>query len=115
MSQFIGPWVNIPSPLPVGQPVGGHAATPIIALHHDAVSRFGYIAGVVSISGTPGGRRVCLKDRKSQRLIEETFSDDAGAYRFNGLDVTRRYTVYAIDHTDAYNAVIADNISPVPV
>ena len=46
------------------------------------------------------------------RFVAETWSDAAGAYAFEGLDLTQRYSVVAYDYAANYRAVIADNIQP---
>ena len=35
-----------------------------------------------------------------------------GAYSFDYVDMTRKYTVISYDHTGIYRAVIADNQTP---
>ena len=45
-------------------------------------------------------------------LVAETWSDTTGAYRFDLIDPSQRYTVVSYDHKQMYRAVIADNLHP---
>lgn len=77
----------------------------------------GRITGTVKEKGTPTNtplrRRVNLIDEATRQNIRETWSDVAtGAYSFDYVDMTRRYTVLSYDHTGAYRAVVADRIVP---
>lgn len=77
----------------------------------------GAVSGDVAIDGTtptPVRRRVLLLDRASGLLIRETWSDaETGAYTFPAVRDANAI-VLAIDHTRAYNAVVADAIDPTP-
>ncbi len=54
--------------------------------------------------------------RSRQSDVADAWSDEGtGEYVFTDLDLTRKYTVFAYDHTLAYRAVIADNLSPEPM
>lgn len=76
----------------------------------------GLIEGTVKIKGTPDyavSRRVRLYRDRDGILVGETWSDaTTGAYTFDGLDRTQRYTVLALDHTGNFRAVPADNLTP---
>lgn len=76
-------------------------------------NRLGVITGtVVDKDGFALRRQVRLYDRASGEFIAQTISLASGAYRFDGLHLDRRYTIVAVDYTDAFNAVVADNASP---
>jgi len=71
------------------------------------------IAGVVDIKGAPNVpvvRRVLLFTARGKRLIAETWSNSDGSYVFNFLP-QGQYDVITYDHTSAYRAVIADNLT----
>jgi hypothetical protein len=82
----------------------------------------GEFSGTYSISGTvmndgspdaPVMRRVRLYDRYTGDLIQETWSDQTtGAYTFTKLPNDKQFTVISYDHTNYYNAVVSDNITP---
>lgn len=76
----------------------------------------GTIAGTVKVKGTPDypvSRRVRLYRDRDGALVGEQWSDPVtGAYAFTGLDPTQRYTSLAIDHTQNFRAVVADNLTP---
>ncbi|MFC0349682.1 LamG-like jellyroll fold domain-containing protein [Undibacterium danionis] len=79
---------------------------------------FGYarIVGTVKEAHLPSdlplSRRVRLYRKADGQLIDETWSDAAGNYAFTNLAI-QKYYVVAFDHTDNYNAVIKDSITPV--
>lgn len=81
----------------------------------------GYIsgtgAGIVTVAGKPASRVVYLYARKygsqSLELIDICVSAPDGTYRFDGLDVSRRYLVLAADHEMAYEPVGWDWVTPV--
>ena len=71
------------------------------------------IAGVVDIKGAPNVpvvRRVLLFTTRGKRLIAETWSGSDGSYVFNCLP-QGQYDVITYDHTGAYRAVVADNLT----
>jgi hypothetical protein len=75
----------------------------------------GIITGTVLDDATsaPLHRRVMLYDRRSHVLLRSTWSNPAnGAYAFNDLDPSRKFTIVAHDYTGKYNAVVADNVQP---
>lgn len=72
------------------------------------------VDGTVKVAGSPDvpiRRKVCLVEKKSRRIANETWSDAAsGAYTFSSVK-QGPWVVLAFDHTGEYNAVVADNIS----
>lgn len=76
------------------------------------------VAGTVAIDATPDipvKRRVRLFCRVTGRMVAETWSDAvSGAYLFESIRVGP-WTVVGYDYADSYNAVVADNISGVPM
>lgn len=75
----------------------------------------GKVSGTVTIAatGAPVARRVRLHDRRSGRLIRETWSAADGAYEFTHLKLGIEYVVYALDYTSTYDGVIADRVTAV--
>lgn len=71
----------------------------------------GYIIGKVTENGVGVSRRVMCYHRHSGALVGTTWSNDDGAYLFDGLIAGVKYYLTAIDgNTDAvqYNAVTQD-------
>lgn len=61
---------------------------------------------------TPVSRLVRLYREPTGLLVQSVWSDPlTGAYHFAGVSMRYRYTVISFDHTGAYRAVIADNIT----
>ena len=78
----------------------------------------GVIAGTVKEKGQPDQplvRRVQLISENTRVLVAETWSDSTGAYRFELIDPSQRYSVLSFDHTQMYRAVIADRLKPEPM
>ena len=73
---------------------------------------FGFIAGKVTIEGSPASRKVWLFDARSAVVVAAGWSAKDGAYRFEWLDPTREYFVVAHDHVRQFNAVVADWVLP---
>ena len=76
----------------------------------------GIIWGTVKEKNTPANtplrRRVVLIDERSRMAIRETWSDAAtGIYEFRGVKEGVKYTVLTYDHSGAYRAVVADNLT----
>lgn len=64
----------------------------------------------------PLRRRVRLFRERDGHLVRETWSNaNSGAYVFENIDETVRYTVLAYDYERNYRAVVADNIQPEPM
>lgn len=73
----------------------------------------GALAGLVTIRGVPARRELLCFDVISNALVATIWSDAAtGAFRFDGLNKTRRFRVEAIDYAHQYNAVVADAVYP---
>lgn len=62
-------------------------------------------------SDIPVARKVRLFEEKSGLLIQEVWSDAAGAYVFNGLS-DNYYFITAHDHTLEFNGVIQSHVRP---
>lgn len=72
------------------------------------------ITGSVMVAGSPARRRVTLMDRKSLKVIEQTFSDsDSGEYSFELINPAIDYLVLCDDGHQVYNAAVADWVEPV--
>ena len=80
----------------------------------------GYIAGtglgIVTVAGKPASRVVHLYARgygsQPLELVGICISRSDGSYRFDGLDLSRKYLVVAVDHKMAYEPVGWDWITP---
>lgn len=77
----------------------------------------GRITGTVkNTPGTPVFRQVRLHREPDGMFVKAVWSDPiTGAYEFNGVRPDCKYTVTSYDHTQAYRAVIADNLIPTPL
>ena len=76
----------------------------------------GTISGLVlDDSDNPLSRVVRCMDRETGVLIYEIWSKQDGSYEFKDLELEGKYSIVAVDYTETYNAVIADNVSPEPV
>lgn len=76
----------------------------------------GRISGVTKVKGTPDAAvstRVRLIREKDGLLIRETWSDPVtGAFTFNYINHSIKYTVLTYDHNHNERAVVADNLTP---
>lgn len=73
----------------------------------------GFIAGIVKVLSNPAARTVRLYDRTTGKLLRDTTSDNAGAYRFEHLALGRKYLAVAFDDAGnpaMYNAAVADMV-----
>lgn len=74
------------------------------------------VAGTTKVEGSPKlpvSRRVRLHDQLTGRLVREQWSTaGTGAYSFDNIKAGTYYVV-ALDHTRAYNAVIASDFAAV--
>lgn len=59
---------------------------------------------------TPLKAEVLLYDRVTNKLMQRTWSDELGAYSFNGLDAGREYYAVTLHPSRAYNAAIQDGL-----
>jgi hypothetical protein len=90
---------------------------PVVALrrniHFGGAGRvFGTVKQKGSPSNIPLARRVQLFSQDNNHLVAETWSNEQGDYVFENVDGGQRYMAIAYDHTEAYRAVIADNLTP---
>lgn len=60
----------------------------------------------------PLKRRVRLHRSRDGMLVRETWSDENGHYRFDGLNTRYEYDVIAWDHEGQFRSTIANNIKP---
>lgn len=72
----------------------------------------GRISGQINQVGNPVARRVVLLDQASLAPLMSVWSDSAGQYAFEGVDLTASYLVIAQDYNRIYNAVVQDVVSP---
>lgn len=76
----------------------------------------GRVRGTVKLKdspiNTPLARRVYLFTEDNMRLIRTAYSDaTTGAYDFQWIDKSRKYTVMSLDYQHALRAVVADNLT----
>ena len=114
-SVFVGADLFSGSPTPVGMPTTFFTDT-TTAYRDFEFGGAGRIAGTVKEDGTPDipvKRRVRLHREQDGMLIREVWSHPTtGAYSFDHIDATKKYTVITYDYEHDYRAVIADNITP---
>lgn len=72
----------------------------------------GSITGTVTVNAVQAQKRVLLFLRRGNLPIRETISGADGSYAFSLLDAAQKYYVVALDDTGAYNAKIADDLTP---
>lgn len=75
------------------------------------------VTGTAAVAGTPDilvERLILLCDKKTKRPIRSTISAVDGTYEFGSV-AKGPWFVIGFDHTDEYNAVIADNIFGTPM
>lgn len=77
-----------------------------INLYRSRVNGPGYITGIVKVLDVPSARAVRLYDRVSGELLRTTQSASDGSYRFNNVQLSRKYMAVALD--DAGNTVVYD-------
>lgn len=68
----------------------------------------------VGSGSAPASRRVLLMSEKSYLVIRMTWSDDAGRFAFDNLNLDRTYTVTAIDHTRQFHPTAIAGVQPFP-
>jgi hypothetical protein len=74
----------------------------------------GTLSGTVKEGAIPvAARKVFLLDKRNLSVLRCTVSAGDGAYSFAGLNKSLKYVVIAFDHTQNFNAVIADSVTPV--
>lgn len=71
------------------------------------------ISGTVKVGSVPGPYLVVLHESFSSLKIDQTLSAPDGTYAFKNLTSNYKYMIIAYDHTHTYNAVIADQVTPV--
>jgi hypothetical protein len=111
-----------PGPMAVygqGRP-GGSLVFPAEPMFIDTTWGGSYqVAGTVAESGTPNTplhRQVFLLRERGLKPIRSTWSDPlTGAYSFDNISGDYQYTVLSYDYARNYRAVVADNITPVPM
>lgn len=119
---LVGPlfWRVLP-PHDFSHGLPGHFPGAQVALVQPLLSHaagLGYIADVVEKQvgddtvPSPVARRVVLLVEPTLQQVAETWSDPVtGAYRFDGLSMSARFTVVAYDHLRNWRAVIADGLA----
>lgn len=98
------------------QPPSGRVLTGLAAAHPYDGGRQ-RVRGTITELGVPGPYRVRLFDRRTGRLLRETWSAADGAYQFAGIAYRPQgYVVVAHDRgADPLNAAIADLVTPEPM
>jgi len=73
------------------------------------------ISGTITVEGNPASRRLLILKRATFALAKTGYSAADGTYEITDLEPVK-HTVLAFDHVNnAYNAVVADLIDPVPM
>lgn len=75
----------------------------------------GHVSGILKVVAAPAVRTVRLYDRLSGQLIRTTKSDAGGAFRFDNLELGRKYLAVGQDedYPVKYNAAVADFLEAV--
>ena len=76
----------------------------------------GKLIGTTKIKGLPDmpvARRVVLHRQRDGVRVAETWSNAAGDYEFDFIDMTPTYFTVSFDHTGIYRGVIADGLTAV--
>lgn len=68
------------------------------------------VSGIVTVNGVGGSYAVRLYDRRTAYFVAETISDSTGHFSFSNLPYGTYY-VMAVDHTQNFNIVVADNVT----
>lgn len=74
------------------------------------------LAGVVTVDGVPARRLVLVFNRATFVMLAAKWSDPiSGAWEIKGLPqyAERQLLTVSVDHTNAYNAEVADYVSQV--
>lgn len=86
----------------------------LLASHDIYYGGRGVVTGTVKNKATPANvpvvRRVRLYRDVDGVLVGETWSNDAGAYAFSGLDPAATYTAISYDHTGLLESVCASGL-----
>lgn len=94
-------------------------ASPAIMLYDAVWGGAGRVSGTTKVKGTPNyavRRKVRLHRDVDGMLVREQWSNaTSGAYSFDSIDATKKYTVITYDYEHNFRAVIADNITPDPM
>ena len=77
----------------------------------------GFIAGngngIVTVDGKPGQKRIVIFERTHTfPCLRQTWSNSDGSYLLPWLDVSKIYTVMAVDDKEKYEPVVWDFIKP---
>ncbi len=86
----------------------------LLSIINDNTTKTGFISGQTTKDGIAVSARVMCYHRMSGRLINTTYSDDSGYYRFMGLIAGVKYYVISLDENNngtQYNAVTQDLIT----
>ena len=91
-------------------------SNPMSKLYDTYYGGKGRISGSTQVKGTPNypvSRRVRLIREVDGVMIREQWSDPVtGAYSFDNIDATQKYTVITYDYQHSFRAVVADNLTP---
>lgn len=79
----------------------------------------GYIAGelpdgLLTVNSVPGSREILLMHRFTRQVVDYTWSDTNGTYKFRDLPVDEEFDVIARDWQRAWGDVIAYAVKPLP-
>jgi len=71
-------------------------------------------AGIVTVAGAPASRPVWIYSARSRFPVYATQSNSDGTWEVLNI-ANEPYTIIAFDNQGQFNAVIRDNITPVPM
>lgn len=87
---------------------------PLLGGYLDTIDGGSYlISGFARKESVPGRYKVRLFEKRTGRLVRQTWSDEDGAFSFPNL-AYKEYFVMMHDHTGSANLSAFDSIFPVP-
>ena len=117
LPKSLGRLVMAPAEALVAGPPGGRFRGLTIGKRDQYFGGKGRVSGTTKEKALPNNiplkRKVHLIEARTSILLREQWSDaTTGAYSFDYVDMSRKYTVISYDHTGAYRPVIADAQTP---
>lgn len=72
------------------------------------------IFGTTQLDGTPGPAKVVLKNQRTGSLVQTLYTDDTGAFRFDGISNNpREWAVFAVSLDGTKFPAIASHVTAV--
>lgn len=82
----------------------------------NGIDQSGYIQGTVRAQGTTlENATVRIYLERNKMFLGETTTDGTGKYRFDGLNISEKYFLMAIDPIEKYEFLVSSRRIPVPI